>query len=189
MSEIINCTSCGASNQLPDGKNSMFCAFCGNSIQAVAKTNTSGIESSIKSKPSVSKQKKGTEFKRKYSKSGDFKKHKEVDIVLDYGGELSLINRGIKSLDEITSWFTDNELSEITKLIIKDNKITSLEGIERFKSLDFLDLTNNELFELPESSKFLQKIGKVNLAGNPIEKKITTQQKNFYSNFKFLLLT
>ena len=33
MLESINCPSCGASNQLPDGKTSMFCAFCGGSIQ------------------------------------------------------------------------------------------------------------------------------------------------------------
>tara|TARA_R110000868_G_scaffold138428_1_gene352537 strand:+ start:3203 stop:4585 length:1383 start_codon:yes stop_codon:yes gene_type:complete len=189
MSEIINCTSCGASNQLPYGKNSMFCAFCGNSIQTITKTNTINNESSIKTKPSVSKQKIGQEFEPKYSKSGDLKKYKEVDTIIDYGGELSLINREIKSLNEVSSWFTDNELSEITKLILKDNKITNLEGIERFKSLKFLDLSNNEIFELPESDSFLQNIAKVNLAGNPIEKKINAKQKIFYSNFKFLLLT
>lgn len=30
MSELLQCPSCGGSNQLPEGKNSMFCAFCGN---------------------------------------------------------------------------------------------------------------------------------------------------------------
>jgi len=34
MGNILNCESCGASNQLPVGKTSMFCAFCGNAIKA-----------------------------------------------------------------------------------------------------------------------------------------------------------
>lgn len=29
MNNVIYCSSCGASNQLPEGKSSMFCAFCG----------------------------------------------------------------------------------------------------------------------------------------------------------------
>lgn len=33
MSNIIQCNSCGGSNQLPDGRNSMFCAFCGGAIE------------------------------------------------------------------------------------------------------------------------------------------------------------
>ena len=33
MLESINCPSCGASNQFPENKTSMFCAFCGGSIQ------------------------------------------------------------------------------------------------------------------------------------------------------------
>lgn len=33
MSEVIQCKSCGSSNQLPDGRNSMFCAFCGSVIE------------------------------------------------------------------------------------------------------------------------------------------------------------
>lgn len=32
MDNAIYCSSCGALNQLPGGKSSMFCAFCGNSI-------------------------------------------------------------------------------------------------------------------------------------------------------------
>lgn len=33
MSEILKCPSCGGTNQLPEGKSSMFCAFCGNAIE------------------------------------------------------------------------------------------------------------------------------------------------------------
>jgi len=33
MSEVLKCSSCGGSNRLPEGKTSMFCAFCGNSIE------------------------------------------------------------------------------------------------------------------------------------------------------------
>ena len=50
MAETINCPSCGAANQLPEGRNSMFCAFCGISIQQQTKESSTG-ESAIKSKP------------------------------------------------------------------------------------------------------------------------------------------
>jgi hypothetical protein len=33
MSEVIKCTSCGATNLLPEGKKSMFCSFCGTPIE------------------------------------------------------------------------------------------------------------------------------------------------------------
>jgi len=39
MSEVLQCSSCGGSNQLPAGKNSMFCAFCGNAIEKKVETN------------------------------------------------------------------------------------------------------------------------------------------------------
>jgi tetratricopeptide (TPR) repeat protein len=41
MSEVLQCSSCGGSNQLPEGKNSMFCAFCGNAIEKIVATNVS----------------------------------------------------------------------------------------------------------------------------------------------------
>ena len=33
MNEVLQCPSCGGTNQLPTGKTSMFCAFCGSPIQ------------------------------------------------------------------------------------------------------------------------------------------------------------
>lgn len=33
MSNIIQCNSCGGSNQLPEGRDSMFCAFCGGAVE------------------------------------------------------------------------------------------------------------------------------------------------------------
>lgn len=49
MTQTINCSSCGAANQLPEGKNSMFCAFCGTSNQImitpiVKKVESNGIK-------------------------------------------------------------------------------------------------------------------------------------------------
>ncbi|MDB0040625.1 hypothetical protein N9E81_00420 [Algibacter sp.] len=41
MSNTINCDSCGGSNQLPEGKTSMFCAFCGNAIEKKEDEQTS----------------------------------------------------------------------------------------------------------------------------------------------------
>ena len=47
MSETIKCSSCGASNQIPVGRNSMKCEFCGTAIERkIAETrNTNDVES------------------------------------------------------------------------------------------------------------------------------------------------
>jgi hypothetical protein len=39
MSQAINCSSCGAANQIPEGKDSMFCVFCGSSIIKIKQAN------------------------------------------------------------------------------------------------------------------------------------------------------
>ena len=181
MEEAINCTSCGAANNLPEGKSSMFCAFCGNSIQTVSKEKSSAAESSIKVKPSISKKKKskGAEY------SAATGKVYNTTVIEDEGGELSLIKRDIKSLDEITVWFSDNELLEIKKLILNDNNIDNLSGIERFENLVSLNLTNNKIYELPKQDEFLSKIFRLYLGGNPIENNISDEQKKYYSNIRF----
>lgn len=181
MTEAINCPSCGAANQLPEGKTSMFCAFCGNSIQAVTKEKSSATESFIKTKPSISKKKtsKGAEY------SAITDKVYKTTVIEDEGGELSLIKRDIKSLDEITVWFSDNELLEINKLTLNDNNINNLSGIERFENLVSLNLSNNKISELPQKDEFLGKIFRMYLGGNPIEKSISDEQKKYYSNIRF----
>lgn len=171
MSQTINCPSCGAANQLPEGKNSMFYAFCGNSIIAsVSEKKTN--ESSIKTKPQIS--------------NTSLFNVTTGNII--YRGHLSLTNKNINSLDEISSWLSDDELSSISNLVLKNNKIKNLDGLERFLYLETIDLINNEIYQLPEKNKHLQKISKVNLAGNPIEKTITQEQKSFYPNINFSLL-
>ena len=106
---------------MPEGKNSMFCAFCGSSIQTPVKNNILDIESSIKVKPEITKDK--TE---KYSFKGYDGITNYSDEVVQRGGDLSLKNRDIKILDEISLWFSDNELNQILNLILKDNKIKNL---------------------------------------------------------------
>lgn len=149
MTESINCSSCGASNQLPEGKNSMFCAFCGNSITPPIEANVLNKESNIKTKPQISQRKTEKTEVPYYSKSGNLK-YKKEETVFDYGGALSLINRELKSLDEITSWFSDNELSEIKGLFLNDNKITNLKEIDRFTKLQMLNLSNNQITNLDD---------------------------------------
>lgn len=39
MSQAINCSSCGAANQLADGKDSMLCVFCGSAIIKIKQAN------------------------------------------------------------------------------------------------------------------------------------------------------
>jgi hypothetical protein len=184
MSKSINCTSCGAANQMPEGKTSMFCAFCGSSIEVFINTASLDTSSTIKVKPSISK-----DVTEQYSVPVWDGTTLITTEVIQKGGDLSLLNRDIKTLDEISLWFSDNELNQILNLVLKDNKIKNLKGIERFSSLETIDLSNNMISELPEKNTNLRSISKVNLAGNPIEKTISQEQKLYYPNINFLSTT
>lgn len=205
MSESINCPSCGAVNLLPVGKNSMYCAFCGSSIDKPI-TDSTPLESAIKSKPLITEKKvkitpgkPNTAFwsetsltaeKRRVDGGFEYWTGREWYFVKDEayvtseGGELSLTNRGIKSLNEIIYWFSDNELLEVKKLILNDNNIDDLSGIERFENLELLNLSNNNISELPNNNEFLSKIFKIYIGGNPVEDKISKEQFNYYSNIR-----
>jgi hypothetical protein len=196
MTQTINCTSCGAANQMPEGKKSMFCAFCGSSIKEVDNENKLTNQSSIITKPEISKKKtgKGEEYvaKFKFDKFNNLVDKgyvKKIEVLLDEGGELSLIDRNIKSLDEITVWFSDNELCEIKTLNLNNNKINSLEGIERFQALKTLSLNNNEIHELPKENLFLKNLFRIYLFGNHIEESISQYDLNYYSNIRFYVPT
>ena len=119
MSNVLECTSCGGTNQLPEGKTSMFCAFCGNAIE---KKQLHQIppkdENLIKSKPKI------------------------IDNCL------TLKNRKVNSLLEVSSWFSDDELEEIKTLDLTGNNISSLDGIEFFSGLQKLNLTDNNFTEI-----------------------------------------
>jgi hypothetical protein len=194
MLQTINCPSCGATNQLPEGKTSMFCAFCGSAIKAAEKENKLSSQSSIITKPEISKKKtgKGTEYVAKFEwdefntlvNKGTYK---ETEVILDKGGELSLIDRNIKSLDEISVWFSDNELNEIQTLNLNKNKINSLKGIERFQSLKTLSICKNEIHELPKENSYLKNLFRIYLYGNPVEQNISQNDLNYYSNIRFYI--
>lgn len=61
MNEVIQCNSCGSSNQLPEGRNSMFCAFCGNAIERKIVNHPTSI---ISFPTIISEVKKEMPFKR-----------------------------------------------------------------------------------------------------------------------------
>lgn len=162
MLESINCPSCGASNQFPEGKTSMFCAFCGNSISKPQTYKSEQIDSSIKVKPEISQRKTIKESKPKYDMSTNTMKYVDVETVVQEGGELSLIDRNIKSLKELTHWFSDNELNEIKILNLKKNKISELDQLERFTSLKELNLSKNDFDHLQNNlelnGRFIEQI-------------------------------
>jgi hypothetical protein len=179
MTEILNCTSCGAANQLPKGITTMYCAYCGSKVEKEKIIQNSlpkeYIENPLKVKPEISKRKtERTRDQEMYFDSNDnirFKEGDEYEITTDDGGELSLIDRGINSLQEIICWFSDNELKEVVTLDLSNNKIKDLKGIERFKNLQFLNLSHN----LIEDTKYLSNINfqnnirRINLSNNKIE--------------------
>ena len=135
MSETFKCPACGAANNLPEGKTSMACVYCGASIHQPATVNNS-----IQSKPRLSK------------------------IALDEDSSfnrLSYINRNISSLDEVIEVYSDDELLEISELNLSKNKINSLNGLERFR-LGRLDLTANQIAiidSLPEFGRSISIVG------------------------------
>lgn len=180
MSQILQCPSCGGSNQLPEGRNSMFCAFCGTVVQAqIQQPFSSAINSSLLSKPNITvKSFKGnTPW---FQSSGE----RRVDGGIEYWDKirdkwvfiedeeertLTLTDRNISSIEEITSWFSDNELEEIDILNISNNNITSLKGIERFKGLKELDLSRNRISSLSGLHKLCVCSLKLNLSDNCFE--------------------
>jgi uncharacterized protein (TIGR02145 family) len=115
MSQILQCPSCGGSNQMPDGRNSMFCAFCG-----------IGIQNNNSTAPSVSSSKK------------TLPKSKIID------GKISYIKRNIESIEEIVDLYSDSELEQVKELEIQNNNIKSTDGLDRF-CLKELNFSGNQL--------------------------------------------
>ena len=183
MSHAIKCTSCGASNQLPEGKNSMFCAFCGSSVVKIESNSNrkNDIESALKVKPEISQRKTINESVPIYDEysPGSIKYVTEEKVVQE-GGELSLINREIKTIEEITSWFSDNELSEVKKLNLSKNKIVDIHNIQRFSNLELIDLSQNQLIDLNslKDSNILIETENLNLNNNNL------QSLKYISSFK-----
>lgn len=186
MSKAINCTSCGASNHLPEGKNSMFCAFCGNSIQS--ETKTSNNESKIKFKPELEK------FFRNHNNFHSTQRRVDGGIEYwylntwifspdTYHYSLKLINRGVKTLDEIIIWYSDNKLEKIESLDLKNNEITSLKGINRFK-LGTLDISNNSLEYVDELPSLFEDEFDFNFSGNKSLKGFTDAAINKMNNYR-----
>jgi hypothetical protein len=149
---MIKCTSCGAINTLPQGKSSMFCAFCGNSIQL--ETKASNVESKIKFKPELTEDIVYASWFSGPSRRVDG----GIEYLLlntwrfmpdTYHYSLALIEREIESLDEVIYWFSDNELIKIENLILPYNNLVSLRGINKF-ALEYLDLSGNLLEYIDE---------------------------------------
>ena len=114
MSKSIICISCGASCQLPAGENHLNCNFCGTYNQIESEKEKSSLDSLIRSKPLVTYRK------------------------------LDLENRNINSFLEVVSWFSNNELSEIEIVNLKNNNISNFEGLDKLKPKQ-LDLSNNKI--------------------------------------------
>jgi|GEM_PF-3453993 len=209
MSNALNCQSCGGSNQLPEGKTSMFCSFCGNAIEQIASSQKE-IESNIKSKPVITQRKVKTtkttvdgEFPVTYRLGtfGHEKTHKirkdggwdvydgsrwtfvrdeetEEEEVLDEGGKLILKDRGIKSLDEIISWFSDHELESIKYLDLSNNNISNLNGINKFSRAKEIILDGNSFTNLvfSDNQNKVTFSGNIILTNNPISEKDTSTE-------------
>jgi len=158
MNDIINCISCGGNNQIPEGKSTMFCLYCGNLIE-IKKEAKSIVEQPIKSKPKI-------QFLPKNYTAG-------------YNlGELILKGQKITSLNQVTKWFTDYDLAEIGVLDLSDNMIDDLSGIEKFPNLLYLNLNNNNLKIIDFNNAELPDLSKLFLENNPIKEIISFPKVN-----------
>jgi hypothetical protein len=101
----------------------------------------------------------------------------EEEIVEEVGGYLDLSNREIETLDEIIHWFSNNELDQIKKMNLSNNKIANLNDLWRFRNLMELDLSSNYISEIktPEDFSFIDNII---VLDNPISK-IADLPKNY----------
>jgi hypothetical protein len=188
----ITCEKCGGSNSLPEGRTSMFCAFCGSLIEMpIEKTIID--ENPLKTKPTITERKvrTWTETVPAYPGgetirvSGGFITNDEAarigarwgmsDIfipdevehhekVLDEGGELRLTNKGIRSFKNVTDWFTDSELESIRVLDLSNNQICDLTGIERLKNVKVINLSNNKINKFPQA--VFQHLQSIDLSNN-----------------------
>lgn len=124
-----NCTACGAPNELSDGASLSTCVFCGVPLEKNEKINQRGdhLQNPQKVVPEILLTKEKVKPKK---------------------GQLSLKNRGISKIDEIVYFLSDEELAQITVLNLSQNKIDSLEGIEKFSNLKKLDLSHNLISDL-----------------------------------------
>jgi hypothetical protein len=151
MSNIINCPSCGAVNQLPEGKDSMFCAFCG-----------SGIESKlIKTKAKKIKKCKIDSGLVSYADKS-IKKLSQIislydDLEIRHIEQLFVGGTSITSMEDISSFsaynyyfayngiqdFTEDDISELNELTMRymktemvinftNNPFVSLEWLRKF---------------------------------------------------------
>jgi len=180
MSDVVKCKSCGSVNNLPEGKTSMYCAYCGNAIEK-KETNKKEYESVIKTKPEISQPKiifeedpyvrapAHTVFYKKRVEGG-WELHDKYTGVSFYpdveeregGGELKLTNKGIRSINEVTDWFTDNELETIKVFDLSRNKISTLNLQGTYHCVFELDLSNNPItkiesipvFEVPYDARW-----------------------------------
>lgn len=186
MGEILQCSSCGGTNQLPVDKKSMFCAFCGNSIALETFNNKTEKKSRLKSKPLITK---ATKVNTTIAPSidGVFVTHRErvdggwqtwgkyggVDFHPDTykyigGGELKVTKKEIHEIKEVLDWFSDSELESIKVLDLSDNHIEKIGSLTQLPNLESLVLSNNKIQELNIIGEFL-KLETINLDGNPVE--------------------
>lgn len=208
MSNVLNCGSCGGSNQLLERKTSMFCSFCGNAIKLENKEKDLA-SSSIKNKPEISpkkikiiEKKVNGEFPVLYfqkKNSSKIRKDDGWDVydgftwtfvrdqtvieeeVLDKGGELKLNDRGIKSLNEIIEWYTDNELKSVRILSLANNNIDDFDQLRVFENVEMVDLSGNEISKFPMPQK-LKKCVQIDLSKNPLPSTANFQGWQLFSS-------
>lgn len=128
----IKCASCGASNQLPIGKNSMFCAFCGNTIQKSTYTNG---QNSNRNWPEISFEKVEIPFEKSnwYQKKGAEAKAK-------FEVAKRMIEMGVNTYDTIKNieyYKTDGGYNAI---IIKEKKNSHSAFPEEFRITEFVPI-------------------------------------------------
>lgn len=135
MTEVINCPSCGASNQFPEGKNSMFCAFCGNSI------NKTIVSSSL-----ITKNLTTAKIKKESSLAYENRDVNSIQEIVDLypDSELGKVKYLFLNNNNITSIKSISKFRAVTYNLSK-NKIANIsdDDISELNNLKFRVLESN----------------------------------------------
>ena len=150
MGDAINCTSCGAPNQLPDGRNSMFCAFCG---MAIEKKPEPIRKSRIKKSKII-------DGELAYVNRGLTSLSEVIDLYSDT--ELETITTLDLSDNRLTDLNGLSRFSAVRRLILAGNGITEITELPGFS------LNPSELITVSNDNTLCPHEIEIDLSRNPI---------------------
>jgi Leucine-rich repeat (LRR) protein len=157
MGKKVTCFKCGSSNQMPEGRDSMFCAYCGSKID---------LEILIKKVQKSSLQGTPKILNNQLTVNGRGLKSINEIIFWFSDSELKSITTLILSNNSIETFEGLSNFPNLTSLDLSNNQITNLDNVD-FSKLSSLNFSKNKISSI-ENFKINRIIQKVDLSDNQI---------------------